>query len=307
MRTAILLTGALRTIRKTIPHFKKNVQGDVFVCVQNDSGQPESEWEDWFHQELGKSLKSIVWFKMDQFDDQREQTLSFINISQSWKNYLRRSGSIIEYYQLYLAYGKMAETNELYEWIIRMRTDSIFTKPIDFHWLRWTDEEVQTRMDRINVNHDKHLLRDMMCTLLSDDLIPRLSDCWNGMYEPESKEREKEKEITAKEMNDYLKEGKYILTMRKNHLYIVRRKYFYLIPSIGFLYGTLRTPVEDDYWFNAEGQFQAACYHSGLTQFDYCGAIEDSSLKDAANWNESDYFNEKGHPHPNMIFCVVRK
>jgi len=300
MRTAVLLTGALRTIKKTMPYLKKNVQGDVFACVQNDTGQSEKEWEDWFHQEL--QIKSITWFNITPFEGQREQSLSFMNINDSWKNYLRQSGSMIEYYQLYLAYGKMVEYNEPYEWIIRMRTDTIFTKPVDFHWLYWTDEEVQARMDRIeSVQHNpKLVLRDMMCTLLSDELIPRLHDCWNAQYS------EKE-EMTATEMNDYLKKGAYILTMRKNNLYIVRRSHFYLIPSVGFLYGTLRTPIEDDYWFNAEGQFQAACYHSGLTMFDYCSALENSSLKYAHEWNESDYFNENGLVHSYMLFCVVRK
>lgn len=51
-----------------------------------------------------------------------------------------------------------------------------------------------------------------------------------------------------------------------------------MIPSLAFMYGTVKSPHINDYWFNAENQFQAACYNSDLTIFDYNTLFEDKSL-----------------------------
>lgn len=70
-----------------------------------------------------------------------------MNIADHWRVYIKNSGSMIEYYQLYLAYLKMCNyegtNNFKYEYIIRSRTDTIFTKPVDFHWLNWSDSDVE--------------------------------------------------------------------------------------------------------------------------------------------------------------------
>ena len=85
MKVAIILTGALRTIKKTIPYFKKHLllqPTDIYICVQNDTQESEETWNAWFKEELGKEelgkeelgkeelckknidIKSITWFSL---------------------------------------------------------------------------------------------------------------------------------------------------------------------------------------------------------------------------------------------------
>ena len=71
MRIAVILTGALRTIRKTIRYFKSHIVEpnhqhtlDIFACIQNDNHHLESDWELWFQQQVGHHMKFIRWFTL---------------------------------------------------------------------------------------------------------------------------------------------------------------------------------------------------------------------------------------------------
>ena len=323
MRVAVIFTGALRTIKKTIRHFKRNVLlagVEVFACVQNDTPQPDDEWTRWFHEQLGSALKSIQWFHLDSYPEwvnHRDKMLQNMCLDRTWKDYLKHSGSMIEYFQLQLAYMKMCLYEQTcgfsFDYLVRARTDSIYVKPVDFHWLSWTEEQVQVRVERIKEEMrlasmditDAAVLRYFMCTILSDDVIPNLEWIFAD-YAPCP--TEPAAETTMGRLNEYIQAGRYILTLRKNNLYIVRRDLFHLIPSLGTMYGFMRAPVADEYWFNAECQFRSACYYSCLTIFDYSTMFEERSLEYPHKWEEADFFDLEGNVvNPRMLYCVVRK
>ena len=154
-----MFTGALRTIKKTIPFFIKNIllhsDVHVFACVQNDTDTSNSEYEAWLYSVMGDHLKSVEWFTISLHPNwvkQRDDMIDNMNITDNIIYYLKNSGSMIEYYQLYLAYTKMIHferKHSKYDYIIRVRTDTIYAKPIDFHWLNWSDKEVESRIERI--------------------------------------------------------------------------------------------------------------------------------------------------------------
>jgi len=330
MHVAIILTGALRTIKKTIKYLKKNVlltplgssKTHVFACVQNDTSLKEEEWTAWFKEQLGDKLGFLEWFSLEkhpEFVTHRETQLQHQLLSDGWKNYLRTSGSIIEYFQLQLAYMKMSYHEQVhgfkYEQIVRARTDSIYTKPVDFHWLNWTEDEIAVRLDRIKAElvlckidrTAENLLRYFMCTVLSDDVIPNIQHIWAD-YGPCPTETILSSELTASRLHTYIKEGRYMLTLRKNNLYIVRRELFYMIPTLGTFYGFARAPTADSYFFNAECQFRSACYYSCITMFDYGSLYEDRSVAAVHAWNEADFFDQDGNMLNNRaLYCVVRK
>ena len=56
MKIAIILTGALRTIKKTMRYFKQNLllnsDIDVFACIQNDKDNNNCIWEEWLKNEV---------------------------------------------------------------------------------------------------------------------------------------------------------------------------------------------------------------------------------------------------------------
>lgn len=325
MRTVVIFTGALRTVKKTIRYFKQNVLRDgvdVFACVQNDTVQNDEEWTAWFHEQMGDTLKSIEWFQPSLHPEwltHRDTLLNHIELDQGWKNYLRNSGSMIEYFQLQLAHMKVSLHEQRngfqYDYLVRARTDSIYSKPVDFHWLEWTDEEVGVRLARIKeemicsqiVVTDQSHLQYFMSTILSDTTIPNIQRIFAD-YVPNDADRPPVRTEDAAALNQYLKNGRYILTIRKNNLYIIRRSLFYMIPSLGMYYGLPRTPAADDYWFNAECQFRSACYYCGITIYDYSTLFEEKSLEYPSKWNEADFFDlEYNLINPTMIYCVVRK
>lgn len=318
MKLAIIYTGALRTIEKTIKHFKQNIlltpDVHVFACIQNDKQMPNSEWERYIRQQMGDNLKSVQWFSQENHKDWisiRDKNIDTLKIADNWKNYLKTSGSMIEYYQLYLAYIAMCNyenTNSKYDYILRMRTDNILSKPIDFHWLNWSDIEVENRQAKINEELAKHNIQQtpqtsvnyFMATLISDDLIPNIQNIRTYIFKSENNAIP----TNSNELNNYIKSAPYILTIRVNNIYLVQRKFFNFIPSISFMYGFLRSPYNDDYWFNAENQFQSACYHSGLTIYEYDSEFEGRSLYD---YDERRYFDEYHNViNPHMLYCVVR-
>lgn len=319
MKVAILFTGALRTIKKTIRYFKQNLllnsDVDVFACVQNDTTIPNSEWEEWIRQEMGSHIKSIEWFSKNEHLDWfsiRDKMLSHLNLVDHWKNYIKNSGSIIEYYQLYLAYLKMCayeDTHQRYNYIVRSRTDTIFAKPVDFHWLNWTDIQVEERLQKINNElilskkpiTDENTLMYFMSTIISDTLISNIQYIKSKHIPPNYQFTIPK---SSSEINNYIKTGAYILTIRENNLYITNREFFNFIPTISFTYGFLKSPHNDEYWYNAENQFQSACYFSGLSVFNYNTQFEDKSLYE---YDERRYFDlEYNILNPYMLYCLVR-
>jgi hypothetical protein len=293
---------------------------DVYVCVQHEGSVAEGEWEAWFRSELGGTLVSFTWFSLERFPAwlaHRDLQLQHLPLDAGWKGYLRNSGSMIEYFQLQLAYMKMVqqemEGGFRYEYVVRARTDSIYAKPVDFHWLDWTEEEVGVRMraveeemrlSQLDVSGTEKL-KAFLCTVWSDDLIPTLAFLMTE-FVPSPVEREVAWEAAA--VRDYLHRGRYILTIRKNNLYVVRRDLFHLIPTLGTMYGFMRSPIADSYWFNAEGQFRDACYYSGVSLFEYSSAFEEKSLAYPHQWNEADFFDLQGEcVNPRMVYCVVRR
>jgi len=322
MKVAIILTGALRTIKKTIHYFKQNLllhkDVNVFCCIQNDTRESEDSWNDWFKEQLGSYLKTITWFSFDYYKEligHRELLLNHMQIDISWKNYLRSSGSMIEYFQLHLAYLKITEYEHCcgfqYEYLIRGRTDSIYTKPIDFHWLYWTTEEVTDRLEKIKEElrlskiEESKLIPYFMSTIISDDVIPNIQHI-NAGYYPSATDSTEILHDPVK-LNEYIKEGRYILTFRTNHLYIIRRNLFHLIPSLGMMYGQFKSPYSDTWWFNAEGQFTSICYHAYLNTHNYNTAFEDRSVE-AVGWNEANFFDcDFNCINPRMLYCMVRK
>ena len=319
MRTAVFYTGALRTVEKTIRFFQRNVllgpHVHVFACVQNDTTKSNEEWEAWFRDKMGPNLVSLVWFDMAQLQEwtvMREKNMATTQIPANWKDYLRNSGSVIEYIQLFLAYQQLFRHEHgsgfQYDYIIRVRPDNIFAKPVDFNWLSWTEEEIQSRLTAIRYAMElngmemtpENVLQYFMTTLLGNELLGNLKAIC-GEYIPS---KHAAVPVTAANYRHYLQHGSYLLAFRVNNLYIVRRDLFYLIPCVAGMYGLIPTPKPDAYWFNAENQFQSACHYAGITVHNYETALEGGSLYE---YDEQKYFDGEGELlHPSMIYCMVR-
>jgi len=327
MRLCVLYTGQLRTIEQTLVYFKENIlrnNKDVHVhaCLENDKGIPELVLEKYLNTHMGDHLKTISWF------DKK---------SESWKNNVQYNGtnmlqkilsnreidyydklrhlilngrSMIEYYQLYLAHNNMNDyefkNDFVYDFVIRIRPDVIFCKPIDFHWLQWSDDDIIKRkmnitelLQKNGIETTDELVNDyFMNTIIHDDLFTNISKIKHLMLYPD--------EIAFNIDANFLKTGKYILTFRRNLLYIINRHYFTKIPFLGLTYGQYECKwTEKSWWWNAENQFQAMCYFSNLTIFDYETDLESSSISE---YNKSNFFNEYDQlrQDPPKLYILIR-
>ena len=156
MHIAILYTGLERTLEDTLPYFKKNVllnnNVHVYCVIQTNNCEKVSNLLKTY---MGDNLKGLEWFDNNDMIFRHIQTklLDNMNVQDDIKQYLRSSGSMIEYYQLWLAYIMMCRKenagNFKYKYVIRNRTDIIVNKPIDFKWLNLSVDEIVRRLDII--------------------------------------------------------------------------------------------------------------------------------------------------------------
>jgi hypothetical protein len=327
MNVAVLYTGALRTIHKTFMHFKRNIllhsNVHVFACLENDSDKCNEEWDTILKNELGENIKSIIW-KSNKHDSDwnsvKKINLENIHSHIGWaRHYLNESGSMFEHFQMQNAYKSMLvyeNTNNIkYEYIVRCRTDTIFGKPIDFHWLNYSDDELNEILIKLSSTLKEHnIMKDivpyLMYYMINDNIISNISNV-NADVKPTEHYignvitcENAITNINISELNNYIKHGKYILGFRCNLLYICRREYFYMIPLLGTAYGLLKHPQSDDYWWNSESQFEAICYYTGLSIFNYWTHYENNSVY---SYHRDNYFDENNEiKEKSLLFCLVR-
>lgn len=311
IKVGVFYSGELRTIRKTISYFKENIllndNVHVFATLQapNTDTVIEQEYEQWLRKELGSHLISLVWFypTNPEWTHLRETLLSKMPIEDTWKHYLRTSGSMIEHYQTYINYKNMCMIESIhdmtYDYIVKYRTDMVITKPVDFQWLFTSDDKVCGGDDAIlsevisNIFFAGHINHRTLGDGLA--LYVHKND---GLYNTVLLDTN-----IRSAASKYIQSGNYIITFRENLFYIVKRQYIDAIAHIGIMYGQLKTPY-NNYWFNSESQFKEACYSSGLTIIDYGSVKEISSLYE---YSYDNFFTANGDlADDNVLFFLMR-
>jgi len=319
-KVAIIYTGLVRTIEKTMKYFKENVLLDenrhIFAVLQSDN----IEYYDKFLREnVGENLKSIKW--LDNNDEvwinTREQLLSSMNIDESWKHYLRTSGSMIEYYQMYLAYQdiekKEQEDNFKYDYILRTRCDIILTDPIYFNWEdQYSTAKIKEMLEEIKTlgNYESitcnEVLTSFMNSFYNNKRMLCKSICYKNIlnFDYNNLLKSNTEEQLLDSLRNYLLHGKYIITIRENLVYFIKRQWFENISKLGITYGSHIMP-NNDYWFNSESQLKQTCIESSLDIFDSTTHLENKSLYE---YYEPNYFDNNGMLiQSNDFFCFIRR
>ena len=115
-KIAIIYTGEVRTIEKTMKYFKQNVllneNVHVFAILQSNN---IDYFDNFVKNQVGNNLKSLNWLNKNDntWINTREELLRTMYTSLAWKDYLRNSGSMIEYYQMYLAFNKIIKFHQI--------------------------------------------------------------------------------------------------------------------------------------------------------------------------------------------------
>jgi hypothetical protein len=307
--TAVIYTGQVRTIESVIDIFKKNVLHDnvhVFAVLQTDD---ISYYNDLIKNKMGDSLKLLQWFDKNDAEWSKFKQLLVNNmaITEQWRYYLaENSGSMVEYYQMYLSYLAMEKYENQniikYDYVYRIRCDCVITRPLVFN----TTIDLKLLFELIINNHDV----DMISTKSICILMTSLCDM-NRLLVKEGISRNdivhydinviKENFITN--MENYLLEGNYLIALRENVCYFTTRKTFEKIYNLGITYGMSKS-YDDGYWFNAECQLKSKCIDNKI---DYYNSVSDIECKSLYDYDESNYYNNNELINRDDLFFFLKR
>ena len=280
MNVAVFYTGCLRTFEKTHPHNINNlfIQKDpnvkihIFACIQNDTHEPDNVVE----QKLVKMfsgatgdplLRSIKWFdnnneQFQEWKNARVDSLDDAEVSEGWKHYLKNSGSITEYVQYSQCWIQMvqyeAKTGNTFNYVVRLRTDIVVASPLDFSLLPTTKKTQQGLMDWLSLER-----RQQGRFIEINEFVPETDEIQDS--------------------------EKWLLSIRKNMLYIMPMTTAEIISRLGDfhgtrdLYGTLKPKTESQHgrfivWMDAESQLQLVCLQNGVVIIDSTTHFEVKSV-----------------------------
>jgi hypothetical protein len=307
--TAVIYTGQVRTVKSVIDIFKKNVLHEnvhVFAVLQSDTVSSDEEL---IKNKLGDSLKNLTWFDKNDAEWNKLKYLLVNNmlIPIKWKDYLSiGSGSMIEYYQMYLSYLEMEkyekENNITYDYIYRIRCDCVITRPLTLN----TSINLNILFELIKNIHHVDIVSTQAVSILMNSLfdINRLL-VKEGIVRNEivNYDIDSFKENFISKMENYLLEGNYLIALRENVCYFTTRKAFKKIYNLGITYGMSQS-YNDGYWFNAECQLKSKCIDNKI---DYYNSVSDIECQSLYKYNESNYYSEGQLINRNDLFFFLKR
>ena len=260
-KVAVLFTGAYRTFDKTYQHILDNILKPNYATafVLCESSLSESNFNNIFQVRWNNyigTVKSVNTTRTEEFNNildyilKSKQGLSNDNLRHYGFNqdYLKNSGSILEYYQFMKCYELMLEYerhhNIKFDIIIRSRFDLILTQPlclnnffdnIDTNLINKYGEEVYIRS----------LGNENMAKLLVSNKMVKLFEYQPFILELSSYDSTN----TLNKIN----ENKYIWTFYCNWIWIAKRHTMDIIYPFVYFYGSFFSNKRD--YFNSENQF----------------------------------------------------
>jgi hypothetical protein len=320
-RIAIIYTGESRTIDATIQTFKEHIllneNYHVYAVLQSQNSELT---EKLVRTHMENNLKSYQNFNKDDFcwNVIQDNLLNIIKTNDFWHEYLKhKSGSMIEYYQMYLAYQKIVDyeykENFKYDYVIRIRCDVIITHPIYFDWgdfeesyIKQCFEEIQKQKKYENIicpdaliifMNSIFLKNRIYCTTKINNNCIICSDNFKFLLQTSNEK------VFFSMLKEYLNKGKFIITLRQNVLFFVKRKYMTFIAPLGVTYGLYKNK-KDEYWFNAENQLRQICIENDLDIFDSHTTLEEDSLY---KYNENNYYKDGVLIKNNDVFFFIKR
>ena len=319
MKIAVLYTGELRTYESTVKLFKKNLllndNYHVFAVIQSDE---QNNYKNVLEDNIGDNLKKLI--NLNKNDDTwiilREELLGKLNIDDSWKNYLRNSGSMIEYYQMHLAYKLMdsyeTENNIKYDYVIRFRTDTVLKDSICFDWMNYTDDKIRDILYKIkNKFNFNNIISNEVLNIFMNVFYNEKRIYYSNNY-PDNIITSKIFDILLmnedenkfiNDLNNYIKSEKFIISFRVNVIYFMKRELMENINLLGINYGKY-IYEKDAYWFNSECQLKQICVKNDIDFFSSTTEIEDKSLYE---YNKSNYFDENDNLIDNNFSFLIKR
>ena len=321
-KIAIIYTGEPRTIETTIQTFKNHIllneNYHVFAVLQSSNNELT---EQLVKKHIGDNLKSYENFNKDDFcwNVIQDNLLNIINPSHFWYDYLKhKSGSMIEYYQMYLAYQKIVDyeyrENFKYDYVIRIRSDVIITHPIYFDWDSFDESYIKKYFEEIQKqkNYKNLICHDTLIIFMNSIFFKNRIYCstkvQNNCFISSNFFRKiletNDEELFFSMLKEYLNKGKFLITLRQNVLFFIKRKYMTFIAPLGITYGMYKKNNEGDLWFNAENQLRQICIENEIDIFDSHTKLEVESLY---KYDQNNYYKDGELIIDNNVFFFIKR
>jgi hypothetical protein len=263
----------------------------VFAILQSNN---QEYYENLLKSKIGNNLKYINW--LDKNNNEwikiRDPLLSNINddIGLDWKNYLMTSGSMIEYYQMYLAYKQIElyenNNNFKYDYILRFRPDIVLKNKLhlnftDENYIKQLLETIKLRLNNQSLNRNS--FQYIMCCLLFDNRIDyiEVNDFEYNFLDDKTINYGSKNEFINSVIS-YLINGKYIITLRSNVIYFIPRILMDDIHLLGITYGQYGVNLKNthhNHWWNAESQLFSCCRQYDIAIYNSLTSLEAESVK----------------------------
>jgi hypothetical protein len=320
-KVAIIYTGEARTIETTIKTFKEHIllneNHHVFAVVQSSNSELT---EQLVKTHMKDNLKNYEKFNKNDFcwNVIQDNLLNIINTNHFWYEYLKyKSGSMIEYYQMFLAYQKIVDyeyrENFKYDYVIRIRCDVIITHPIYFDWDSFDESYIKQCFEEIQKqkNYENLISSDSLGTFMNSiffknriySTIKVENNCIISSDNFKFLLQTNNEIIFFSMLKDYLNKGKFIITLRENVLFFIKRKYMTFIAPLGITYGMYKNK-SNDYWFNAENQLKQICIENDIDIFDSHTILEEESLY---KYDENNYYKDGKLIKNNNVFFFIKR
>lgn len=320
-KIAIIYTGESRTIESTIQTFKDHIllneNYHVFSVLQSINSECTEKLVKTHMKDNLKSYENfdkndILWNKI------QDNLLNIINPNDFWYSYLKhKSGSMIEYYQMYLAYQKIVDyeykNNFKYDYVIRIRCDVIITHPIYFDWDLYDEayikkcfEEIQVKKKYENLINPDALIIFMNSLFFKNRIYCDTEIKNNCIISTESFAillQIKDENMFFSMLKRYINKGKFLITLRHNVIFFIKRKYMSFIAPLGITYGMYRMK-DNEMWFNSENQLKQICIENDIDIFDSYTKLEENSLY---KYDENNYYRDGNLIINNDIFFFIKR
>lgn len=298
-KIAVFYTGSLRTFESTLDPFINHLLTPnqphihVFACLQNDKIEPNAMIASYLENRLGKDVfKSIEWTDLKDpfYQDWLFRRVENLPIQDYWKDYLKTSGTVLEYTQFYKCYQAMSQQSSFqgwdYDYVVRLRTDVVLAHPIDFGSIPVDPYEL------IEWLYPERLKQGVFVEG-PNKMVPRCREGVDPLVEVDS--------------------SKWILSIRRNVFYILPRSCAHVVADIGWSFGDVRPQTDQEreqfpVWFDAESQLQLSCLQKGMTIYNSTTEMEVNSLYKycRANYYDYDAYNEYLKINPQYMVFIRR-
>lgn len=310
MKIAVLYTGELRTIKKTIDYFLNNVLNlhdcSVFASIQASSyGQnlDKNEYESFIKNKLGDRLKILKWIDKEnkEYQNITNEIINNLNLynldnrglkylkqninynrlkeTENVKNYLKTSGTLIEHYQIHQSYLSMKEyenvNNMKFDYVMRFRTDTILFQKLNLDIFNFSKESFNEKVNLYKSENKSELINKIINSYTFPDFIDQNRKIIKNNIE---------------DIYEYLKCQNFVFVIRQNLIYITRRDNMDIISNIIFEYAKKGYELEPSHFWNAENQFRSICLRNNIDLFNF---ENESSQESFFNFNKDTIIDSK--------------